>query len=100
MAKQADGKTKTAKVSQVRAKKTRGKVITAKLTYTAEMEAQAIIKILPGHTPDEVLEAIRSERAGFFHEIGEIEVDGVVIATLARPHLLNDEYDDFEIEPI
>jgi phage I-like protein len=100
MAKQAAAKTKTAKVTQAKAKKTKGKLITAKLTYTAEMEAQAIIKILPGHTPDEVLEAIRSEKAGFFHEIGEIEVDGVVIATLARPHLLNDEYDDFEIEPL
>ena len=49
------------------------KPLTAKLTYTAEMEVMVVIDIMPGHTSAEVLEAIRSEKAGFFHEIGAIE---------------------------
>jgi len=97
MAKKTAGKPKAAKS---RTTKKKEKPLTAKLTYTAEMEALAVINILPGYTPDEVLEAIRSEKADFFHEIGEIEVNGVVIATLSKPHLLKDEYDDFEIEPL
>lgn len=74
--------------------------VTAKLTYTAEMEVLVVIDIMPGHTSADVLKAISTKKADFFHEISEIEVDGEVIATLSKPHLLNDEYDDFEIEPL
>ncbi len=90
--------TKTVKKTKTPAKS--GKPLTAKLTYTAEMEALVVITIMPGFTPEQVLEAIRSEKADFFHEIGEIEVDGVVMATLSKPHMLKDDYDDFEIEPL
>ncbi len=95
--KPATAKRKTVKSAKPKAK---GKPLMAKMSYTAEMEAMAIINIMPGYTADDVLEAIRSKKADFFHEIGEIEVDGVVMATLKKPHLLNDEYDDFEIEPL
>ena len=100
MAKQAAGKPKTLKVRRPKPTKKKEMPVVARLTYTAEMEVMTPIHIMPGHTPAQVLEAIRSGKADFSHEIGEIEVNGVVIATLAKPHLLNDEYDDFEIEPL
>jgi hypothetical protein len=76
----------------------------AKLTYTAQMEVEVDIEIMPGHTAPEVLEAIRSGKADFWHDLEEVAIirngqKKVLAKKSSRCTLINDEYDDFDIEP-
>ncbi len=100
MAKKAASKAKKTPPRKKPATKAAEQQTVARLTYTAELEVMTLIHIMPGHTPAAVLEAIRSGKADFAHDSGQIEINDTVVATLARPHLLKDEYDDFEIEPL
>jgi hypothetical protein len=76
----------------------------AKLVYTASLEVEVDIEIMPGHTSAEVLEAIRSGKAEFQHQDEEIAIEKagkkIVLARLSpNCSIAEDVYDDFDIEP-
>lgn len=76
----------------------------AKLVYTASLEVEVDIEILAGHTAIEVLEAIRSGKADFQHQIREIVIakggKKIVLAKISPScSIAEDVYDDFDIEP-
>ncbi len=76
----------------------------AKLVYTASLEVEVDIEILPGFTAKDVLEAIRSGKADFQHQIKEIAImkggEKIVLAKISPLcSIAEDVYDDFDIEP-
>jgi hypothetical protein len=76
----------------------------AKLVYTASLEVEVDIEIQPGYTAIDVLDAIRSGKADFQHQIPEIAIQKggkkIVLAKISpNCSIAEDVYDDFDIEP-